>query len=398
MKFTPSPLVILATIAVSCSGAQGHQTASHAAASVQIPAVKPVSTDADLVGDVEDSIERLVRADQFSGVVLLSRRGIPLLRRGYGLADHDAQRANTPETPFALGSVSKMFTAVLIAQLVEQHKVSVNGTIGSLLPDFPAGPAKSQVTIHQLLTMSSGIPDVWRLPQFWTTLPKARMLSDFWSVFGTAPLEFTPGTRWAYSNSNFLVLGAVVERGFGEPFTVAARRVFQLAGMTHTSYQMPGSRAAARGYTHVRPGSPPDAPPVHDRWYPAWDDAAEGADPVVAPMGGGFSTADDLARFADALTQFRLLSAQATEQVMTGHVPADYGGRDGYGLETRVLNGVRIFGHQGGAPGVANQVDFYPDLGYVFVVVGNSDANGAQEIARRARAVISASTSLAKPQ
>jgi len=84
--------------------------------------------------------------------------------------------------------------------------------------------------------------------------------------------------------------------------------------------------------------------------------------------------------------------------MMRGDVPADYGGRDGYGLETRVLNGVRLFGHQGGAPGVSNQVDFYPDLGYVFVVLGNSDASGAQEIAGRARAVISVSPSLARPR
>src|SRR6185503_19126433 len=108
-----------------------------------------------------------------------------------------SHRANTIETPFALASVSKMFTAVLVAQLVEQNKVRLDSSIGSLLPDFPTGEAKSQVTVHQLLTMSSGIPDVFRLPAFWTTLARARALSDFWPVFATAPLEFTPGARWA---------------------------------------------------------------------------------------------------------------------------------------------------------------------------------------------------------
>ena len=77
---------------------------------------------------------------------------------------------------------------------------------------------------------------------------------------------------------------------------------------------------------------------------------------------------------------------------MTGYVTAEYGGRHGYGLETRVVNGVRILGHQGGAPGVSNQVDFYRDLGYVLVVLGNSDAGGTQEIAKGVRAAIAGSS------
>ena len=142
----------------------------------------------------------------------------------------------------------------------------------------------------------------------------------------------------------------------------------------------------------MRPGSQPDSQPEPEPFvYPAWEGDADDVGGVHVPMGGGYSTVDDLARFADALMQAGLLSQETTERVMTGYVPAEYGGRHGYGLETRVLNGVRILGHQGGAPGVSNQVDFYPDLGYVFVVLGNNDAGGAQEIANGVRAVIAAS-------
>jgi hypothetical protein len=147
----------------------------------------------------------------------------------------------------------------------------------------------------------------------------------------------------------------------------------------------------------VRPGSKPDSPPDPDRWYPAWEDgAAEDGSAVSVPMGEGFSTADDLTRFANALIQARLLSRETTERVMAGYVPAEYGGRHGYGLETRLLNGVRICGHQGGFTGISNQVDFYPDLGYVLVVLGNSDASGAQEIAKRVRTVVAASPMLSR--
>ena len=216
MKRSSAALIILAIMAASCQRApEVQQTGVIVAAE---PAKRSVTTAAELASYVDTLADRLTREDQFSGVVLLARMGQPILRKGYGLADRDTKRPNTPETSFALGSVSKMFTAVLVARMIEQGRISPERTIGSLLNDFPAGQTNSHVTVHHLLTMSSGIPDVWRLPAFWTTLPKARTLADFWPVFGTAPLEFTPGTQWRYSNSNYLVLGAVVERVFGEPF------------------------------------------------------------------------------------------------------------------------------------------------------------------------------------
>jgi D-alanyl-D-alanine carboxypeptidase len=384
-------LVISAIVAMSCGGAPNAQRTADTAVQTTVSAANPVTTEAALAVGLTGLTDQLVRADQFSGVVLLKRYGRVIFQRAYGLADREAQTANTIETPFALASVGKMFTAVLIAQLVEQNKIRLGSSIGSLLPNFPDGRAKSEVTVHQLLTMSAGIPDVFRLPQFWVRLATARTLSDFWPVFATAPLEFTPGERWAYSNSNFLVLGAIVEQGFGEAFTAAAeRQVFRRAGLTHTSYRAPAALRPARGYTHARPGTPPGSQSDPDRWYPAWGEDAGEADPVAAPIGGGYSTADDLVRFADALTGNQLLRRPMTERVMNGYVPADYGGREGYGFETRVVNRIRILGYQGATAGVSNQVDFYPDLGYVLVVLGNSDGSGTQEIAKRVRSVLTA--------
>jgi hypothetical protein len=153
------------------------------------------ATDASLAADLERFADQLVRTDQFAGVVLLKRHGRVIFQRAYGVADRDANRVNTTETPFALGSVSKMFTAVLVAQLVEQNKIRLDSTIGSLLPNFPVG--RGEIAGHCPSTADDvlGIPDVFRLPQFWATLSRARTLSDFWPVFATAPLEFTPGDR-----------------------------------------------------------------------------------------------------------------------------------------------------------------------------------------------------------
>jgi CubicO group peptidase (beta-lactamase class C family) len=389
-----SRVTLLIVFGIAVTGCQRIERSQQVTAGDSFLAARsPARSDQELIADVEPFVDQLVLADQFSGVVLLARHGTPIIRRAYGLADRAAMRNNIPETPFALGSVSKMFTAVLVAQLLEQKKLSTSATIGSVLPNFPDGPAKVQVTVEHLLTMSSGIPDVFQWPEFIAEIGHARNLSDFWSVFAAKPLAFTPGSRWAYSNSNFLVLGAIVEQAFGEPFiALAERRIFQPSGMSDTAYQSPASARAARGYTRLRQGRQPGQP---DRieWSTTWDETDEKMVPslVHVPMGGGWSTVDDLTRFANALMQARLIGREMTERVMTGLVPADYDGQHGYGFETRIINGIRIVGHQGGAPGLSNQVDFYPDLDYVMVVLGNTDASGAQAIANHIRTIITKS-------
>jgi len=343
------------------------------------------SRDTALAADVEAFAARLAEAGEFSGAVLLARHGRPLLRRGYGLANREAGRPNTPETPFALASVSKMFTAVVIAKLVERKQLSFDSTLGSLLPSYPSADARDQVTVRHLLTMSSGIPDLFRVPAFWEGIPAIKTPADFWKYFAISPLEFRPGTQWNYSNSNFLLLGAIIERQTGRAFIpVIEEQLFRPLGLANTRYEVDPSRKPALGYTR----NPSAAGGDSAGWHPAWKEPKPGDDFVLAsPMGGGYSTVDDLARFADALVANRILSRDTTAQVLTGYIDAGYGGRDGYGFETRLANGVRMAGHRGSLAGTLNQVEFYPDLGYVLVVLGNMDS-GADVIASHVRALI----------
>ena len=223
-----------------------------------------------------------------------------------------------------------MFTAVTIAKLVEQNQLSFDATLGSLLPAYPATEARAQVTVHHLLTMSSGIPDLFRVPEFWAGLGTIKTLPDFWRYFAASPLQFLPGTQWAYSNSNFLLLGAIIEQNTGRAFTsVVEEQVIRPLGLTATRYTFDSSRKPAMGYT--RTGAGRRSRGIPGRWYPAWEEPKAGDDFVVgSPMGGGYSTADDLTRFADALMANRLLGAEMTARVLTGYVDAEYGGRDSY--------------------------------------------------------------------
>jgi CubicO group peptidase (beta-lactamase class C family) len=384
MRLLRVAVLILPIFVVGCGGTPKTQSADKANSQVALAA------------DVERVAERLANEDKFSGVVLLTQNGQTLVRRAFGMADRASNRTNTPETAFALASIGKMFTAVVVARLAERMQIAFDSPIGTLLPNYPAVPARSQVTVQHLLTMSSGIPDVFKSQEFFAGLARVRKQSDFWPYFANAPLEFQPGTKWTYSNSNFLVLGAIVERVTGKPFPSEVEdQIFRPVGMTHTTYYVSKFPDAALGYTHSPPAGTPIAP---DRWYPAWkspaaksdrtnDDQADGC-VVCSPLGGGISTADDLTHFAEALMQGRLLGQDMTQRVMKGIVQADYGGRDALGFETLLLNGVRIVGHRGGFPGITNQMEFYPDLGYVLVILGNSDAGGTEAITKRVRTLI----------
>ncbi len=311
-----------------------------------------VADDSALAAQVRTLADRLARAGAFSGVVLLTHGSRTLVREAYGGSGGETPTLNTPETRFELASVSKMFTAVAALQQVEAGRLALDSTIGSVLPELPA-PA-SGATLHQLLTMSSGIPDFFRSPRYWAERSRIRTFPDYWPYFAGRPLEFPSGTGWSYSNSNFLLLGAAVERVAGRPFAeVVTERVFRVADMTNTAYDGGG------------------------------------------PAGGGVSTVADLERFARELLAGRLIGPGLLARALTGHVATEYGGRDGYGFETRNWNGVRIVGHGGAFTGISHQVDMYPDLGYVLVVLGNSDRSGAQAIASRVRGMIAASPRLA---
>lgn len=220
------------------------------------------------------------------------------------------------------------------------------------------------------------------MPEFWAGIATIKTTTDFWKYFATSPLQFRPGTQWTYSNSNFLLLGAIIEKQPGRAFTsVVEEQVFRPLGLTNTGYEFKPSWKPAMGYTRKPSVGGSDS----SLWQAAWQEPKPGSDFVVAtPMGGGYSTVDDLARFADAIMADQLLSREMTDRVLTGYIDAEYGGRDGYGFETRHLNGVKMAGHRGALTGSSNQVEFYPDFGYVLVVLGNTDS-GTEDIAAHVR-------------
>jgi len=173
-----------------------------------------MSQDAALAA-LRAEVEKAAAADRFSGAVLIAKDGKPVLTAAYGLADREKKIPNKLDTRFRLGSMNKMFTAVSALQLVQAGKIKLTDPLGKYLTDYPNQDVASKVTIHHLLTHSGGTGDFFG-PQFDAHRLELRNLQDYVKLYGQRGLEFEPGSRWAYSNYGFLLLGVLIERVSGQ--------------------------------------------------------------------------------------------------------------------------------------------------------------------------------------
>jgi D-alanyl-D-alanine carboxypeptidase len=318
---------------------------------------------------VRAELDRRAQNDSFSGSVLIAKQGQPMVSLAYGLADRERHVANTLDTRFRLGSMNKMFTAVAVLSLVEAGKVALEDPLGKHLPDYPEPEVRSKVTLRHLLTHTGGTGDIFG-PMFSEKRLALRTHADYLALYGTRKLLFEPGAEWRYSNYGFVLLGAVIERVTGRSYYDYVRdRIYAPAGMTRT-------------------GSEPEEMPVPDRSIgytkrgseQTWVSNVNTLPYRGMAAGGGYSTAGDLLRFATALTSNRLLQAKYTA-LLTATKVATPGGSYGLGFMERDFNGVRAFGHGGGAPGMNGELLIFPS-GYVVVTLANIDPPAATEVAR----------------
>jgi D-alanyl-D-alanine carboxypeptidase len=168
-------------------------------------------TEADVLKALSAHARKLAGEGELYGAVLIARDDRVLFRHAYGLADRTRGIPNTVGTRFRIGSMNKMFTAVAILQLVEAGKVKLTAPLGTYLRDYPNREVATKVTIHQLLTHTGGTGDIFG-PAFDAHRKELRSLADYVKLYGKRGLEFAPGSRWAYSNYGFILLGVVIER------------------------------------------------------------------------------------------------------------------------------------------------------------------------------------------
>jgi CubicO group peptidase (beta-lactamase class C family) len=338
-------------------------------------------TDVEVISQLEAYVDKLVAEDKFSGTILIAKNGTPIFKKAYGLASKGYNVPNRTDTKFNLGSMNKMFTSVAIAQLAEAGKLSYNDPISKYLPDYPNKAVSEKVTIHQLLTHTSGVGDYFNDKFMEASKTRFVEIKDYFPLFVDNPLLFEPGTKWRYSNAGFIVLGAIVEKVSGQNyFDYVREHIYKPAGMINTdAYEMDRDTPnMATGYTKRDPKTGADFADGQRRTNLFLHSYRGG------PAGGGFSTVEDLLSFANALASHKLLDQKYTDLITTGKVDAP--GRDGkyaYGFEDERINGQRRVGHGGGFMGINAQLHIYPDLGYTVAVMSNYDPPAAGQVADR---------------
>jgi CubicO group peptidase (beta-lactamase class C family) len=351
------------------------------------PAAAPTAkkmTDAEMASALATYLDDLAKQDKFSGVVLIAKDGKPIFERAYGLANKSKNVPINKDTKFNLGSMNKMFTAVAIAQLAEAGKLSVDDAVGKYLPDYPNKDVAGKVTIHHLLTHTSGLGSYWNA-KFDAKRATIKTVSDYLSLFADEPLLFEPGKRFEYSNSGFIVLGAIIEKVSGQSYYDYVREhIYKPAGMKNTdAYEMTvDTPNLAMGYTSDGPNGPAEG---------ARRENTSSRPNKGGPAGGGYSTVEDLLKFQIALTDHKLLSRKYTDLITTGKVATGGMGKYAYGFGDSVVNGHRVFGHNGGAPGIGSDLSIYPELGYTSVVMTNYDPPQMMPVLKTIRQMITQS-------
>ncbi len=304
------------------------------------------ATLADLSPAVDRLIDGLVRSEEFSGVVMIAKDGKPFFSKAYGFADADKKIGNKPDTRFNLGSINKVFTRIAIGQLVAAGKLSFTDKLIKALPDYPNRAVAEKITVGQLVTMTSGIGDFFNEKFEAAEKSRIRSLKDYLPFFVNEPLAFEPGTGKAYSNGGYLVLGLIVEKLSGKSYYDYVREnMFAPAGMASTdSYaidELPANTAV--GYASAAGKRTPNLS----------EQPARGSS-----AGGGYSTADDMLRFANALKARKLVLPNDD-----GTLPTDFTGA----------------GFAGGSPGVNAIFITNGSTGYTVIVLSNFDPPSAEK-------------------
>jgi CubicO group peptidase (beta-lactamase class C family) len=320
-------------------------------------------SDQDVVTYLEAFLKKQVEADVFSGTVLLAKNGDVLFKGAYGMASKRFGVPNKIDTKFNLGSMNKMFTAVAIAQLVEKGKLSYDDNLGKYLgEDWIRPEVGNKVRIKHLLSHTSGLGSYFNKKFMESSRLLYRFVDDYKPLIKDDSLRFEPGTRWHYSNTGMFLLGAVIEKVTGQNyFDYVRENIFKPAGMTNTdSYEMD------RPVPNLAIGYSKEFGDQGTEWKNnIYHHVVKGG-----PAGGGFSTAEDLLKFDQALRSHKLISKESTDLLMSPK-PELNSPQYGYGFGIQQIGDESVVGHSGGFPGISSVLRMYLRSGYTVVILSN---------------------------
>jgi len=326
---------------------------------------QPGAFSQDKARKIDEFMEVFHEYGQFNGSILVSEDGKVILKKGYGLANMEWNIPNKPDTKFRLGSITKQFTSMLILQLVQDGKIDLDGKLSDYLA-FYRKDTGDLVTVHHLLTHTSGIPSYTGLPRFLEEISRDPYpVDEFIKTYCSGDLEFEPGSKYVYNNSGYFLLGAIIEAVTGQKYEdVLKAKILDPVGMKNTGYDhhdtLIPNRAA--GY-EKRAGEYVNAPYLD----------------MSLPYAAGslYSTVEDLYLWDRILYTDKLLSNELKELMFKPHVSAGgmyyaYGWMVGEKSFPKSKEKVKRIAHGGGINGFNTLIDRLVEGGHLVVLFNNT--------------------------
>ena len=300
------------------------------------------------------------KADAPGAAVIVTEGGKTVYAKGRGLADINAKTPITPDTVFRLGSITKQFSAAVVMQLVEEGKVSLDDPLSKYLPDYPQPGASA--TVRQLLSHTSGVQSYTGIPGFMVeeNISQPMTTEQLIAVFKDKPSPSKPGEKWAYNNSGYALIGAIIEKATGKAWHEAINeRIAAPLKLSSIAFGEARPARMAVGYTGSETGQKP-AMKIHMN--------------VPHAAGGLIGTVGDLAAWANALHHGKVVSAGSYAAMTTPTKTID--GKEhpyGFGLGFREIRGRRAIEPSGGIPGFNTDSVYLPEKDVFVAVFSNSD-------------------------
>jgi len=326
-------------------------------------------TEEEKVSRLESYLDILGTSEVFSGAILLARNGEVILQKAYGFSNREKGLNNQVNTRFNLASINKMFTAVAVAKLCEQGKISYDDPVGKYLgKDWLPPKILKKVKVKHLLSHTSGIriskeDDFLKYRQKYTEKNISR-IDDYKSLTQEVYLKKRPGKEYSYSNMGFILLGAIIEKASGENYyDYIQNHIFDVAGMKNTGFDELDQLITntARGYVKEK----------RDENI-VWRSNESDCNWKGTPAGGAYSTVEDLLRFEQALKNNLLVSKETKDVLFSPKTKL--GARSyGYGFQVRQIEKQLKVGHTGGYTGINNCFYMYLNNSFTVIILCNID-------------------------
>ena len=314
---------------------------------------------------MDELISKYVEFGKFNGTVLVAEKGKIILEKGYGMYDFEKKLANKPETRFEIGSITKQFTSMIIMKLYERGQIDLTGKLSQYLPYYRKDNG-DRITIHNLLTHTSGIPNYTDNRNFMQSeVTKPITPKDLILNYCSSDLEFEPGTKFNYSNSGFVILGAVIEEITGKKYKdVLNEEILMPLGMYDSGYEdltqpMPNR---ALGYDRSPDGLKRSRP-------------IDMTIPFAA--GAMYSTVQDLYKWDRALYTEKLITNKTKEMMFTPFL-SNYA--YGWSVQMFPVNGKekKLITHSGGIFGFVSNIARVPEDDLVIIALSNFGAGQSE--------------------